>query len=96
MATERRQDRIAKLKRKFLSLTKIQRLLEFVRYDRAKNGDIPHGLPQEYVEECREALWEMVLEDFENDRARVDRLVTAARKRPSEPFIKAEALTPAK
>jgi hypothetical protein len=96
MATENRQDRIARLKRKFLSLTKIQRLLEFVRYDRAKNGDILHGLPQDYVEECRDALWEMVLEDFENDRGRVDRLLTAARKRPSEPFSKVEANTPAK
>jgi hypothetical protein len=96
MASESRQDRIARLKRKFLSLTKIQRLLEFVRYDRAKNGQLPHGMPQELVEECRDALWEMVLEDFENDRARVDRLVTAARKRPSEPFSKVEANTPAK
>lgn len=96
MATESRQDRIAKLKRKFLSLNKVQRIHEFVRYDRAKNGDILHGLPQEYVEECRDALWEMVLEDFENNRSRVDRLVTAARKRPSEPFSRIEANTPAK
>ncbi len=96
MTTENRRDRIARLKRKFLPLSKIRRLLEFVRYDRAKNGQLPHPFPDEYVEDCRQALWELLLEDYENDNDRLSRVLRLAEKRPSDPFIKAEAQTPAK
>lgn len=96
MTTENRRDRVARLKRKFLRLSRVERVKEFVRYDRAKNGLLPHPFPEEYVEDSRQALWEMLVEDYKDDNDRLGKWIRGFERRPSEPFIKAEAKTPAK
>lgn len=86
---ETRDDRVAKLKGKFLALPRIRRLKEFVRYDRAADGDLPHPFPKDYVEECRDALWELLWEDYEKEDRLPDleRLVRLVRRRPSKSFF---------
>ncbi len=85
---ETRDDRVAKLKGKFLALNRLRRLKEFVRYDRAADGDLPHPFPQDYVEECRDALWQLLWEDYEKEDRLPDleRLVRMVKRRPSRSF----------
>lgn len=84
--SESRRERLERLKRKFMGLSKIRRLLEYVRYRRARDGDLPHPYPQAYVDDVAQALWEMVCEDYP-DRAQRERFVDLASKRASEPFM---------
>ncbi len=90
--TEDRFDRIARLKRKFLSLSKAGRIKQYVRYDRAVQGElpIPEGMPMEYFHDCREALADLLYEDFDGDVLRIPRFLEIARRRQSEPFVKLE------
>jgi hypothetical protein len=93
---ETRDDRVAKLKRKFLALNKVRRIKEYVRYDRAADGDLPHPYPQEYVENCRDALWELLWEDYEKEDKlpNLERYVRMVRRRPSKSFFPDPATKP--
>jgi hypothetical protein len=84
--SESRRERLERLKRKFMGLSKIRRLLEYIRYRRARDGDLPHPYPQAYVDDVAQALWEMVCEDYP-DRAQRERFVELAGKRTPEPFM---------
>ena len=86
---ETREDRVDRLKNKFRSMPFDERVGEYVRYDRAANGELPHPYPQEYVEDCRDALWEMLFEDYGKIRGLdlLDALLEIAREHPSKPFI---------
>lgn len=84
--TESRRERLERLKRKFMALSKIRRLLEYVRYRRARDGELPHPYPQAYVDDVTQALWEMVCEDYP-ERPQRERFVDLASKRASEPFM---------
>jgi hypothetical protein len=86
---ENRRDRLERLKNKFRGISKIERLREFVRYDRARKGDLPHPFPHQYVDDVADALEEMLEEDYEEARTR-ERFIGYARKRPSRPFIEAK------
>ncbi len=89
MPKETRDDRVAKLKQKFLSLHPDERIDEYVRYNRAAKGELPHELPQEYIEECRDALYELLFEDYGKVQALdfLDFLIEQAEENPSRPFI---------
>ena len=50
---ETRDDRVERLKNKFRSMPLHERVDEYVRYDRAADGELPHPYPQEYVEDCQ-------------------------------------------
>ncbi|MEY4744516.1 MAG: hypothetical protein RL272_461 [Candidatus Parcubacteria bacterium] len=84
--TESKRERLERLKRKFMGLSKIRRLIEYVRYRRARDGDLPHPYPQAYVDDVTQALWEMVCEDYPEKSQRA-RFIDLAAKRASEPFL---------
>ena len=83
--TESKRDRLERLKRKFMGLQKVRRLLEYVRYRRARDGDLPHPYPQAYVDDVAQALWEMVCEDYP-EKSQRERFIDLADKRAAEPF----------
>ncbi len=87
---ETRDDRVERLKNKFRSTPLDERVGEYVRYDRAAGGELAHPYPQEYVEDCRDALSEMLFEDYGKVQALdlLDWLIEEARERPSKPFIR--------
>lgn len=81
-----RRASIEHFKRKFGRLTKIQKLLELVRYERARDGQLDPGrLPKEFFEDGAQALREMLLEDY-RDAKDLERILVVARKRDSKPF----------
>lgn len=88
---ETRQNRIDRLKGSFTTLSKAQKALEFVRYERAASGSLatPVGVPKQYYEDHRDALWQMLAQDCDGNKHLAERFAALARKRPSEPFIKA-------
>ena len=81
-----RRASVEHFKRKFERLTKIEKLLELVRYERARDGQIDPGkLPKEFLEDGARALREILLEDYRDEKD-LERILTVARKRPSKPF----------
>lgn len=83
-----RRASIEHFKRKFGRLTKIQKLLELVRYERARDGQLARGqLPKEFFEDGAQALREMLLDAHYPDERDLDRILAVARKRDSAPFV---------
>lgn len=83
-----RRASIEHFKRKFGRLTKIEKLLELVRHERARDGQLDPGkLPKEFFEHGAEALREMLLEEYYKDEADLNRILAVARKRDSKPFV---------
>ena len=81
-----RRASVEHFKRKFERLTKIEKLLELVRYERARDGQIDPGrLPKEFLEDGARALREMLLEDYRDEKD-LERILNVARKRASKPF----------
>ncbi|HTM67740.1 MAG TPA: hypothetical protein VL426_00430 [Candidatus Binatia bacterium] len=81
-----RRDSVEHFKRKFGRLTKIQKLLELVRYERARDGQLDPGkLPPEFFVDGAQALREMLLEDYRDEKD-LERILAVARKRDSKPF----------
>ena len=80
------RERVRRLKNKFVSLSKVERLREYVRYERAATGVLAHRLPTEYVNEVFMALEELLMDDFENDRRKLERWLDVIRRSPSRPF----------
>ncbi|HTK04081.1 MAG TPA: hypothetical protein VL500_00700 [Candidatus Eisenbacteria bacterium] len=81
-----RRQSVEHFKRKFGRLTKIQKLLELVRYERARDGQLDPGrLPKEFFEDGAKALREMLLEDYRDEKD-LERILVVARKRESKPF----------
>lgn len=81
-----RRASVEHFKRKFGHLSKVQKLLELVRYERARDGQIDPGkLPKEFLEDGAQALREMLLEEYRDERD-LERILAVARKRPSKPF----------
>ncbi|MEK9152607.1 MAG: hypothetical protein AAB692_04535 [Patescibacteria group bacterium] len=83
---ENRGERIDRLKNKFRSLSRIRKLQELLRYNRALRGElpIPPGVPRKYLEECHEALKDLVIEEFEPGT--LGHFLELMRLKPSKPF----------
>lgn len=86
-APEDRRDRIERMKRKFMRLSKTERIAEFVRHERALLGALPHKFPQEYLEDCVEALGQMMGVDYADNPPRLDRALRLMRTVNSKPFV---------
>ena len=84
--TESRRDRIDRLKGKFKSIGKLRRLQEYTRYEKARDGKLPHQFPKEYVEDCARALRELLKEDYEGEPEKLQRTLDFVRGRPPKPF----------
>ncbi len=83
-----RRSSIEHFKRKFGRLTKIEKLLALIRYERARDGRLDPGkLPKEFFEDGADALREMLLEEYYKDEADLNRILGVARKRDSKPFV---------
>ena len=82
-----KNERIRRLKGKLQGLNGLERLREYVRYDRARSGDLAHAMPKEYVEDMADALRSLVAEKYGNDRKKIDRMVELMKKQPSKPFV---------
>jgi len=81
-----RRQSVEHFKRKFGRLSKIQKLLELVRYERARDGQLDPGrLPKEFFEDGSRALREMLLEEYRDEKD-LERILVVARKRESKPF----------
>jgi len=81
-----RRQSVEHFKRKFGRLSKIQKLLELVRYERARDGQLDPGrLPKEFFEDGSRALREMLLEEYRDEKD-LERILVVARKRDSQPF----------
>ena len=83
---ETRGQRVSRLKNKFRHLGSHGLLREYVRYERAKAGQLAHPYPPEYVAEVMDALQQLILERFDNDGQRIGRFLKIVRKKDSEPF----------
>jgi len=81
------RERVRRLKNKFRSLTRVELLHEYVRYERALDGELPHPFPNAYVTEVFMALDDLVNETFDSDWPKANRFLDIVRKRPSRPFI---------
>lgn len=86
MDPQRRQ-RIDHFKRKFLNLRKVDLLREYVRYERARDGTLPHPFPQAYVDEAVIALDELLIERFGERSRAVRRMLDILRRQEPRPFI---------
>lgn len=85
--TETRAQRIERLKNKFRRLGGPSLLKEYVRYERAKDGQLPHPFPADYVEEIMEALEQLIREKFDDDGKRIVRYLEILRKKDPQPFL---------
>jgi hypothetical protein len=84
---ETRSERIERLKNKFRTLGGLRLLKEYVRYERARDGTLPHPFPPSYVEEIMEALERLIREHYDDGRL-VEKRLDIVRRFPSEPFVK--------
>ncbi len=83
-----RRASVEHFKRKFGRLSKIQKLLELVRYERGRDGLLDRGhLPKEFFEDGAQALREMLLEEHYKDEKDLERILEVARRRDSKPFV---------
>jgi len=80
------RERVGRLRNKFRSLTKVERMREYVRYERAATGELAHRFPTDYVNEVLMALEEHLLEEFGGDWQKMERWLDVVRKQPSRPF----------
>jgi hypothetical protein len=84
---EKRAERVARLKNKFRNISRFDRASEYVRYELAKQGNLQHSFPPEFIDETLLALGELIKEDWKNDIHKADLVIKHFRKKPSKPFV---------
>ena len=81
------KERAAHLKRKFQHLRRRSRIKELIRWERARQGQLQHRYPQEYVVEVVRVLGALVEKDFDYNYELIQALMELYAKEESRPFM---------
>lgn len=65
----------------------VQLLHERVRYERARDGELEHRLPPQFIRVTLLAIDECIVLGWNKSRASIDRFLEIARRHPSKPFV---------
>ena len=84
---ETRDDRVRRLKNKFRTLGGLGLVKEYIRYERAKDGTLPHQFQAQYIEEIMAAMEQLIREHYKDDGRHIVRTLGMVRKYPSKPFL---------